>query len=666
MTQNISFIKMYKILKRLGIKNNKFFLKLYDSSLLGVRVWITDKNGNIKENPNLTKEQKLRITTEVRRNPWYFFRECVVLPVAGGIKRFELHRGNLAMLFCILHNLNSITILPRQHGKTVSSICAFIWIYYYATENSNILFLNKEYVDSKRNLKTFKDIADLLPSFLKVKHKNDKDNIEQISNGTNGNTIRAMSTAITESEADKKGRGCTTPLQLWDEFAFLKYNDIMYNAAAPASSQAKLEAKNHNKIYGTTITTTPNNIDVPEGKYCHDTMIGNAATFEEAMYDWSMDEIQEYLYKKSKNNFLYIEFSYKQLGRSEAWFEQQCRELNNNLLKIKREILLEWTKATDTSVYSEEILEVIEKQLKEIKTRLCFRKFYFLNLYSDDIDFAKPYLISIDVSTGMELDASTICITDPMTFEVVAEMRENNINTDEFARVIYEIVARFFINSMVVIENNMVSENIIRYLMKSAISKNLYYEYKEKETQKIEEGKTELVFKKNKKKTRVYGIQTTKATRPLMFEILDETIAEEPEVLATKNIYTDVKHLERIKGRIDHAEGYHDDSLMAYLIGRYVLAYGKNLNKWFLPVKGKEYRERKQSIARVTNELKKANVNGKYEYHGLAEDIIEEENFMEMRKASNKGSRSRFYLGIANDDFKSKQDSFGRIGRDIM
>jgi len=80
----------------------------------------------------------------------------------------------------------------------------------------------------KRNLKTFKDIYDLLPGYLKVKNKADVDNIEHISNATNGNTIRALSSAINENEADKRGRGITSPLQFWDEAAFLKYNKIIY------------------------------------------------------------------------------------------------------------------------------------------------------------------------------------------------------------------------------------------------------------------------------------------------------------------------------------------------------------------------------------------------------------------------------------------------------
>lgn len=651
-TTNKSFIKMYKVLKNLGIKNNKFFLVLYDKTLQGVNPFDEEK---------LTIEQKIRINAEVRRNPWYFLRECIRLPVAGGKKRYEIHRGNLAITFCMLNNFNSITMLPRQHGKTIGVICVYIWIYYFATNNSNMLFMNKEFADSKNNLKRFKDIVELLPKYLITKSKKDKDNIEEIQNGTNGNSIRAMSVGITPSEADKKGRGSTTALQYWDEIAFLKYNDLQYGSSVPAASQARLEAKNLGKINGITMTTTPNNVDVPEGKYCHDIIIGQACRFDEAMYDWTLEEIQECIDKKSSNNFLYIEFSYKQLGRDEKWFEQQCKDLMNNMLLIKREILLEWTKATDNSVYSEEQLESIEKFLKEPVAKLTLRKFFTINLYSSEVDFLKPYIIACDVSTGKELDGSTINVINPMTFEVIADFRENKIDTEDFKRLIYELAGKYFINSTIVIENNTVSAGIISWLMKTAVCKRLYYEVKQRPTERIEQSKKELVYVKSKKKTDVYGIVTTKATRPIMFEILDRLIAENPEVLATKYIYSDIKNLERHKGKIEHADGQHDDSLMGYLIGIYCLQYGTNLSKFLIPINGKDPIDRKNSIIRITSELQKANKDTRYNYNGLASDIIEEDRIIN-RKTS---KRFSLYQSLVNMNDDTDYDSIGRVGRDL-
>ena len=71
----------------------------------------------------------------------------------------------------------------------------------------------------------------------------------------------------------------------------------------------------------------------------------------------------------------------------------------------------------------------------------------------------------------------------------------------------------------------------------------MYYEYTTKDTQRIEEGKKEKVFVKTKKKTRVYGVKTTKSTRPLMFDILDETIDE------INNIIDTVKSHNKLEGK---------------------------------------------------------------------------------------------------------------------
>lgn len=194
-TKNKSFIKMAKILKRLGINNRFFFLKLYDKGLQGVN----------PHDPNLSVEMQTRITNECVRNPWYFLREVVRIPEPGGTINFQLHRGNLALAFCMLNNINLIQLLPRQHGKTISAICVYVWIYHFATENSNILFINKEFTDSKENLKRFKNISEQLPEYLKFKHKKDVDNEEYIKCTKNNNTIKAVSVANTPPEADKKG-----------------------------------------------------------------------------------------------------------------------------------------------------------------------------------------------------------------------------------------------------------------------------------------------------------------------------------------------------------------------------------------------------------------------------------------------------------------------------
>ena len=52
-------------------------------------------------------------------------------------------------------------------------------------------------------------------------------------------------------------RGGTVPLFWLDEWAFIKHNQIMFEAMRPANSTASRIAKENGTPYGLLITTTP-------------------------------------------------------------------------------------------------------------------------------------------------------------------------------------------------------------------------------------------------------------------------------------------------------------------------------------------------------------------------------------------------------------------------
>ena len=99
-TNNKSFLDMHYYLKSIGIKNNKFMLTLYDKDLAGIDPY----------DPRLNQMMKQKILRECLCNYWYFLREVVRIPDQGaqgsGVK-YKLHRGNLALSFLDLLNLNT-------------------------------------------------------------------------------------------------------------------------------------------------------------------------------------------------------------------------------------------------------------------------------------------------------------------------------------------------------------------------------------------------------------------------------------------------------------------------------------------------------------------------------------------------------------------------------
>src|SRR5699024_3315919 len=72
-TKNHSFLELYQDLYNLGIKNNKFFLRLYDRDLQGVDPY----------SPVLPKDLQIKIFIECLINPWYWLREILRIPTDG-------------------------------------------------------------------------------------------------------------------------------------------------------------------------------------------------------------------------------------------------------------------------------------------------------------------------------------------------------------------------------------------------------------------------------------------------------------------------------------------------------------------------------------------------------------------------------------------------------
>ncbi len=212
-TKNKSFLKASVILRKRNVKNNKFMLTLYNEDLQGVD----------PHSPNLTDSQKIQIFDEVTNNLWYYLREVTRIPVPGKIEGipYKMNLGNLSLSYVKTKNKNQITVLPRQHGKTIGEILYDSWILLFAATNTNIIYSNKEFKDSKEALKRFKDIKERLPRWLVdiVEHNKDRDNIEEKLFYNKNNTLKAMPAAISEESAEKLGRGMTTSNIYFDEFA---------------------------------------------------------------------------------------------------------------------------------------------------------------------------------------------------------------------------------------------------------------------------------------------------------------------------------------------------------------------------------------------------------------------------------------------------------------
>lgn len=463
-TSNKSFLDMHFFLKAKGIKNNKFFMILYDRDLAGVN----------PRDPNLNEMMKAKILRECMVNFWYFIREVVVIPdqggTVGGGKRYNLHRGNLALNFGFILNWNMFLELPRQHGKTISAVIWYLWVYNYGTTNSEMMFMNKKHDDSKMNLARMKEIRAALPRYLRMDEVPGKDgkpmkvsdNVETMKNPYNNNKVSTKPGAKNKANANSIGRGCTMPIHWYDEYAFILHNSIIYSAATPAFSTASKNARSNGAPYGILITTTPGDLTTPEGMDAFETK-NSAIEFREQYYDFNMKELQELKATNTDSSFFYMRFTYKELGSGEEYFKNICIEMKKNWPAIRREVLLEWSNSSDNSPFTKQDLDTVKSLIREPVTQFQLGRYYFMDVYRpmavESIHW--PPLVGVDVSGGYSKDASAITVVDSRTTETVACLNCNYISTTDLAKVIYELVTKFIPNAIVNIERNGVAKQQI-------------------------------------------------------------------------------------------------------------------------------------------------------------------------------------------------------------
>lgn len=591
-TKNKSFLKVCKILKDEGIVNFAFPLMTYDKDLIGIDPYSDEVKNNIR--------LQLKITNEVANNMWYFLREVVRVPNPGASIPFGLHRGNLAMLFCLNCNFNTYVELPRQHYKTYSAVVYYAWVNMYKARNYNMIFTHKAYADTVENLRRLKQLLDpdngCLPEYLLAPlGKNDKNNENEFIIASNNNRIKVVGPANDTAGADKAGRGSTVPLIWLDEIAFLKYNETMMGAMVPAFSTASAAARENGTPYSILLTTTPSSLDIPEGKFVHDTLIEQAMDFDEKMYDYyferGLEWLADFVANNSNNYFVVVKFSYKQLGKSEAWLQEQLRKMNNNMTLVKRELLLEWTYSSDDSLLDEETLNKIAQYADRdyVSKLLILDKYMLYYIRQPSNIFKKNYVISMDIAGGLGRDKTAITVIDPKDNLPTAVMYSNKMTVVDLVEVTCELLDRYFPMGIVVPELNFSGNTFMELMLKKGkYNSNLFYTIKETKAERIIQEDRDILAKAKKKyvrkEKRVYGINTTAATRKIMVEdILFNLINNKPESFNNRDIFKELKTLERKKtGKIEHSDSGHDDILMSYLIGLFAILFEQKSMKRFL------------------------------------------------------------------------------------
>lgn len=120
---------------------------------------------------------------------------------------------------------------------------------------------------------------------------------------------------------------------------------------------------------------------------------------------------------------------------------------------------------------------------------------------------------------------------------------------------------------------------VIAKLIKLGLKKNLYYEIKDVTVEERQDG---VHAYKQKIRTKVYGLNSTREIRKLLIDILIERVENHKDKIISPIIYNELLGMEiKRNGKVEHSASTHDDQVFSMLMALYVWYEGVNLSERF-------------------------------------------------------------------------------------
>ena len=590
-TKNSSFIKMTAILKKMGIKNRYFFLYLSQPELQGIDPF----------SEKLSSLQKIKIGIECKTNPWYLFREVIRIPASGsdGI-RFILNRANLAALWCFFNYIDIFLTAPRQRGKTMSILSLLSVILLFIGKKIDIAGFTKDNDLRIKNVQRIRELIQLMPSYLISKSTKNKDNVNSITYDVFKNSYNSYVAQNNKIAAEKIGRGGDVPIIHIDEIVVFDNIDITYGSIVNAMPTAAKNAVNSHQPKGMIITSTSGNLDIKSGKFSYG-LTQSSYRFNDTLYDIEdRDQLMKIIRKSSLAEMVYIEYSFFQLGGTQEEFlkliEKSKRE-GSDTDQILRDLFNIWTSGTGR--LSPLKLELIQDLKQNIRTPnfVEYLDDYTFNWYIDkDKRFGNyfksiPIILSLDPSENIGEDFSGFNFINAKDGSILGVMRINETNIIKICDLVFNILVKYD-NILFICERNSTGVTIIDILIDRMIKNNIdpikkIFNFIIQENDNTRYTKNELLNSKIRKK---FGFRTSNS-KSMGRTFLFKTVLMKGLELFKDRIYDSVLIDEIVntkkdnKGRLDHEVGKHNDVMFSYMIGLFVIFYGKYLYKYdFLDV----------------------------------------------------------------------------------
>lgn len=591
-TTNKSFLEYAYLLYQMGIKNWYFCLALHDPKLKGVDPF----------DENLSPEMKVRVGEELSSNPWYYLREIAKVPAAAGAEplQFRAHRANMGMFWLFMNNVSFFLLQPRQTGKSVVADMINNYLLHYRMFNSKTILVTLTQQLLSENIERIKAMRELLPQYTIQRTASDTKAKELYTYPARGNRLITRVSQSSEVAANGVGRGCTTPVQQYDEAAFINYMDIIWPAATAATGAARDTARKRGEPYGTMITTTAGDKMSRSGKFMYE-IYQNAADWTERYFDLqNQGTLHQVIRKNSKDGDLMVSatFNHLQLGFDDNWLREKIVALKtNDQDKINRDYFNIWTAGGALSPLPPEISNDILMSEKQPEHIQITKNGYIVKWYIKHDEIAQYMrenhcVIGADTSEAINRDATSFVVVNISTLETVAVISVSEADIIKLADFLVDFMVSFPRTTLIMEHKSTAGTFLETLYSKLPLHdidpyKRIYntiVQEKDKDPElfkMISQGyhkRNPIFYTQNKKR---FGFNTTSASRHVLYkDVLQLAARRCRKHIYDRTLSAELRSLEvdERSGRVDHAADKHDDNVIAWLLAMWLLMYGKNLS----------------------------------------------------------------------------------------
>jgi hypothetical protein len=589
-TNNKSFLEYARLLVLMGVKNSDFCLALHQPHLSGVNVY----------SEHLSREIKLDIQMEVRWNPWYYLREVVRIPpnASDDPIPFKANRANISLFWTFFNNIDYFLVQPRQTGKSVSTDCLSQGMYLFWLRNSRSLLITKDNTIRVENVNRLQKMRSYLPEWLVVKDPNDANNQTMLTYNTNKNRYLTAVGQNSEDDANKTGRGASVGYLHGDEGPFTKYIHKTLPAAMTAMNAVRDEARLHGYPNGAIFTTTAGKLDTPEGKYMYEFM-NNSADWTERLLDLKdRTELVQVIEGTSRGKKLMIlgVWNHRQLGYTDEWLYGKIIETASTGEDADRDYFNRWTTGGLSNPLPTAILEKILKsevdpEWYDIDERTRFvLKWYIPESEKQRRMQEGRFILGLDTSDAIGNDDCALVLVDVETGAPVASATINKSNLIPAATFVANILVKYPTVTFIP-ERKSSAQTFIDLAILELLSAGMcpFQRIFNKVVDDRDNHKDlfALIMKRPanaelvNEHRKMFGFITTGASREILYGRVLKTAAKRTATqIKDRKLSGQIRKLEMRNGRIDHQLGGHDDLVVAWLLGQWLLMFGRNLEQY--------------------------------------------------------------------------------------